>query len=38
MDATERDALKAELIELFAQLNKDERAELVAMISGKKQG
>ena len=38
MDAQERDALKAELTELFAQLNEDERATLVKMLLGEKQG
>ena len=38
MDAQERDALKAELTELFAQLNEDERATLVKTLLGEKQG
>ena len=38
MDAQERDALKAELTELFAQLSEDERATLVKTLLGEKQG
>ena len=38
MDASERDALKTELTELFAQLSEDERATLVKTLLGEKQG
>ena len=38
MDASERDALKVELTELFAQLSEDERAALVKTLLGEKQG